>query len=63
MVSAKGGKYGFVARSRQRVYKALRKRGYSKEKSARIANAGVTAVQRSSLAKKAAKTRKRRKKK
>lgn len=38
MVSDKGGKYGFVYRSVQNVYRALRRKGYSKTKSARIAN-------------------------
>lgn len=57
MVSDKGGKAGFVFRSRQRAYKALRKQGASKSKSARIANAGVTRTGRVSMAKKAARTR------
>lgn len=38
MVSDKGGKFGFVYRSEQDVYRALRRKGYSKTKSARIAN-------------------------
>lgn len=38
MVSDKGGKHGFVYRAQQDVYKALRRKGYSKTKSARIAN-------------------------
>lgn len=59
MVSSRGGKFGYVAKTRQNVYKALRRQGASKEKAARIANAGVTHVQRSVMAKKAARTRKR----
>jgi hypothetical protein len=58
MVSSKGGKFGFVYKSRQKVYRDLREKGYSKEKSARIANAGRTHVQRKKMAKKAARTRK-----
>lgn len=58
MVSAKGGKFGFVYKSRQNVYRALRREGKSKETAARIANAGRSAGQRSRMAKKAARTRK-----
>lgn len=61
MVSARGGKYGFVYRSRHSAYRALRKRGASKSKAARIANAGVTRAGRSVMARKAAATRRRRK--
>lgn len=39
MVSSRGGKYGFVYRSQHDRYRALRRKGYSKKKSARIANA------------------------
>jgi len=60
MVSDKGGKFGYVVKSRQDVYKALRRQGMSKEKAARIANAGKTHAQRSRMAKQAARTRKRR---
>lgn len=38
MVSDAGGRKGFVYRSQQDVYLALRRKGYSKTKSARIAN-------------------------
>lgn len=38
MVSDAGGRKGFVYRDQQDVYKALRRKGYSKTKSARIAN-------------------------
>lgn len=57
MVSARGGKYGFVYRSRQKVYRALRRKGASKAKAARIANGGVNPVQRSRMSRKAARTR------
>jgi hypothetical protein len=58
MVSSKGGRFGFVYRSRQDVYRALRRKGASKSKAARIANAGRSHFQRSVMARKAAKTRK-----
>lgn len=57
MVSAKGGKHGFVYKSRHKAYRSI---PGSKEKRARIANAGRTAAGRSRMAKKAAATRKRR---
>lgn len=60
MVSARGGRFGFVYTSRQRVYKALRRKGASKSKAARISNAGLTHQQRSRMSRKAARTRKRR---
>lgn len=60
MVSSRGGKYGFVYPGRHDVYRALRRRGYSKTKSARIANAGRFHGQRVAMARKAARTRKRR---
>lgn len=59
MVSSRGGKYGFVFRGRQNVYRALRRQGASKSKAARIANAGHFRPQRSRMAKKAARTRRR----
>jgi hypothetical protein len=58
MVSARGGKDGYVDPARQDVYRALRRKGMSKSKAARIANGGRTHVQRSTMAKKAARTRK-----
>lgn len=58
MVSARGGKYGFVYPGRQDVYKALRRQGKPKSVAARIANGGRTHEQRSRMAKKAARTRK-----
>lgn len=59
MVSSRGGKYGFVYASRQDVCRALRRKGYSKEKSARIANAGNSKAKRQSMGRKAARSRKR----
>lgn len=58
MVSSRGGKYGFVYRSRFATYRALRRQGASKSKAARIANAGRSHIQRSVMARKAARTRK-----
>lgn len=58
MVSARGGKYGFVYTSRQNVYRKLRSKGMSKKKAARISNAGRTHAQRSASARKGALTRK-----
>jgi hypothetical protein len=60
VVSDRGGRFGFVYLNRQRVYKALRRQGASKAKAARISNAGRFHVQRSRMARKAAKTRRRR---
>lgn len=61
MVSDRGGKYGYVVKSRQRVYRALRrKRGMTKGMAAAIANAGRLRTGRSRMAKKAARTRRRR---
>lgn len=58
MVSARGGKYGFVYRSRHHAYRGIRRSVASKSKAARIANAGRTRAQRSAMARKAARTRK-----
>lgn len=58
MVSARGGKFGFVYTSRQNVYRALRRQGKSKTTAAEISNAGQTRVGRSMMARKAARTRK-----
>jgi hypothetical protein len=60
MVSDKGGKFGFVYRSRQKVYRDLREKGMPKKLAAMISNAGRTRAGRSRMAKKAARTRKRR---
>lgn len=57
MVSARGGRWGFVYRSRQAAYRALRKQGMSKSKAARISNEGQTRAGRSAMARRAAKTR------
>jgi hypothetical protein len=59
MVSDKGGRAGFVYKSRQRVYLALRRKGKSKRDAARISNAGRTHTARSVMARKAARTRRR----
>jgi uncharacterized membrane protein len=60
MVSARGGKWGYVVRSRHRAYKAIRRKGSSKSKAAAISNAGRTFAGRSAMARKAARTRRRR---
>lgn len=57
MVSSRGGKYGYVVRSRQKVYRALRRQGKSKSAAARISNAGRFHSARSRMSKKAARTR------
>lgn len=57
MVSDRGGKWGFVYATRQRVYKALRRKGMSKRRAAEVSNAGRTHAQRSLMARKASKTR------
>lgn len=58
MVSSKGGKFGFVYKNRQDVYRALRREGKSKKVAAQIANAGHTKLGRKAMAKKAARSRK-----
>lgn len=60
MVSDRGGKWGFVYKSRQAVYRALRRQGKSQSTAAAIANAGRNHGGRSAMAKKAARSRKRR---
>jgi hypothetical protein len=57
MVSDRGGRAGFVYRSRFAVYRALRRKGASESKAARISNAGRTWPQRSRMGRKASKTR------
>jgi hypothetical protein len=57
MVSDRGGRAGFVYRTRFAVYRALRRQGASKSKAAQISNAGRTFPQRSLMARKAAKAR------
>lgn len=60
MVSSRGGKYGYVTRSRQRAYKALRRKGKTKRVAAMIANRGDTRAERSAMARKGWRTRRRR---
>ncbi|MFD6094750.1 hypothetical protein ACFVWN_01065 [Nocardiopsis flavescens] len=60
MVSARGGRHGYVHRSRHNTYQALRREGASKGKAAAIANAGITGAGRKAMGRKAAATRKRR---
>lgn len=59
-VSDRGGKFGFVYRARQNVYRALRRQGKSKETAARIANAGRSHGARSRMARKGARKRRKR---
>jgi hypothetical protein len=59
MVSDAGGRKGFVYKSRQRVYKALRRKGRSEASAAAIANAGRTKAGRKAMGRKAARSRKR----
>lgn len=61
MVSARGGKHGFVYTSRHKAYKGIRRGGSSKTKAAKIANAGRTFAARSAMARKGWWTRRRRK--
>lgn len=61
VVSSRGGRYGFVYRSRHKAYRGIKRSvGGNKSKAARIANAGRTHIARVRMAKKAARTRKRR---
>lgn len=57
MVSSAGGRKGYVRPGRHNVYRALRRKGMSKTKAARIANAGDTHAKRSRMARRAARTR------
>jgi hypothetical protein len=57
VVSSAGGRKGYVAKSRHKVYRALRRKGMSKSKAARISNAGTTHAERSRMARRAARTR------
>lgn len=52
---------GYIAPGRRDVYEALRRQGKTKKSAARIANAGRTSAGRKTMARKAAKSRKRRK--
>lgn len=58
MPSDRGGKYGYVPKSRYSAYNRLRSQGKSRSAAARIANAGRTKAGRKAMAKKAARTRK-----
>jgi hypothetical protein len=58
MVSAAGGRKGYVVKSRQNVYRALRREGKTKSLAAQIANAGATSAGRKAMARKAARNRK-----
>lgn len=60
IVSARGGKHGFVYTSRHKAYRRLRSKGMSKSKAARIANRGRTFAGRSSMARKGWAKRRRR---
>jgi len=57
MVSSAGGRKGYVAKSRHRAYRALRRKGMSKKSAARISNAGTSHADRSRMSRKAARTR------
>jgi hypothetical protein len=57
---AKSKRKGYIAPGRKDVYKALRRHGHTKTSAAKISNAGITHVERSAMARKAARTRKRR---
>lgn len=52
MVSSRGGRHGFVYKSRHSAYRALRRKGKSKKVAAMIANRGDSFPERSSMAKK-----------
>jgi hypothetical protein len=52
-------KHGNIPLSRSRAYEAMRRKGFSKAKAARISHAGRTFPQRSRMARKAARTRRR----
>lgn len=59
MVSDRGGKFGYVVKSRQDVYLALVAKGLSQKEAASIANKGRTKAGRKSIARSAAASRKR----
>lgn len=60
MVSDKGGKKGFVFRNRWKAYRGMARTGMPKKLRAMISNAGRTHADRVRMARKAARTRKRR---
>jgi hypothetical protein len=55
-----GNRLKSITKGRRGVYEALKKHGMSKTRAAKIANAGKTRAGRSRMARKAARTRKRR---
>jgi 16S rRNA C967 or C1407 C5-methylase (RsmB/RsmF family) len=55
-----GNRLKSITKGRRSVYEALKKHGMSKRRAAKIANAGKTRAGRSRMARKAARTRKRR---
>ncbi len=57
MVSARGGKHGYVHPSRHAAYRALRRQGKPKAVAAAISNAGRTRTGRSAMARKGARRR------
>lgn len=57
MVSAAGGRKGYVVTSRHRAYRALRRKGLSKSSAAAISNAGRSFGGRSRMARKGARRR------
>lgn len=60
MVSAAGGRRGYVHRTRHKAYRGIRRKTrLSKTRAARIANAGRTHAQRSAMARKGWRTRRR----
>lgn len=58
----RGGVLVAIKPNRRHVYESLTGKGMSKKKAAKIANAGTTHAKRSRMAKKAARTRKKRRK-
>lgn len=52
-----GNRLKSIAKGRRNVYEALRRKGFTKSKSAKIANAGKTSAGRKSMARKAARRR------
>jgi len=61
MVSDKGGKKGYVVRTRHKAYRGIRRATrLTKSAAAAIANAGRTKAGRKAMARKAAATRRRR---
>jgi translation elongation factor EF-Ts len=57
VVSAAGGRKGYVCKNRHDAYRALRRKGMTKRKAARIANEGCTKAGRKRMARKAARRR------